>query len=216
MSSTPKHSIENFKIHHDCSGHVIGATSWALSKALPEISDAEIEAFTSNTSYGSSSGTYTGGSWLPGTVPQTPTVGTNPYPNTAAPATTFGTISTSFGFPMPSEEEETDECADGHFIDHKSVRTIFEDDEDQITGQCLFCGITVYLPELEGALAFERAGKAVGRAMTLEDGDGENIGALLADVAKIERDLKAEMTKFRRALGMLEIARDLVEQRACA
>lgn len=198
---------------HDCSGHVtLGNSKWIESKLLPGMT-AEIDTIATATT--NTSGAF-GGTYVPVPTSATPTIGTigiNPNPNTIGPG--FGVIQSSFGFP-PVVEEEPDECEDGHFIDQKTVRTFVEDGDDQITGQCLFCGIVIYLPELEGTLAFERAGKAVGRAMTLEDGDGENVGELLADVNRIERDLKAEMMKFKRALGMLDIARDLIEERVCA
>lgn len=201
----PKHSIEGVKILKDISSVASArASSWSAAQVLPDsytASDSTVMNTSTSLPYGSG-------------APSTPTVGINPYPTTVAPST-FGTIQTSFGFP-PEPEPEPDECEDGHYIDQKTVRTFVEDGEDTITGRCVFCDVTVYLPELEGILAFERAGKAVGRAMTLEDGDDENIGALLAEVSRIERDLKAELTKYKRALGMLEIARDLVEQRACA
>lgn len=185
---------------HDCSGHVttLGTSKWVESKLLPGTTEiTSIDVYVTNTvaPYG---GTY----------------------NTlalATPNTFIGGFGTQTFPSVPYvAEEETDECEDGHYVDQKTIRTVIEDGEDQITGRCLLCNTLVYLPEIEGSLAFERAGKAVGRAMTLEEGDGENVAALLADVGRIERDLKAQMMKFKRALGMLDIARDLIEERICA
>lgn len=174
--------------------------TWSAAVVLPE--EATSVTMASNTATG-------GNTWIspPTGVPykNPPLPIQTPFPSPPYGSGVFGVL----------EEIETDDCADGHCIDAKTIRTVIEDGEDEITGRCFFCDVLVYLPELEGALAFEKAGKAVGRAMTLEDGD-DDIGELLADVNRIERGLKAEMKKYQRALGMLEIARDLVEQRACA
>lgn len=190
-------------------------SKWHQAAVIPEMT----ATLTSNNANGGTwAGGYSGGTpWNPNTTtPYTPNGAPITQPWTNPPVVPATTQTIQYLHTNLPDEEETDECADGHYIDHASIRTIIEDGEDQITGRCLFCEVVIYIPDIEGALSFERAGKAVGRAMTLGDGDDEKVGDLLADVLNIERALKIEMKKFERALKMLDIARDLVEQRACA
>lgn len=151
--------------------------------------------------------------WQPALLISTATSAVN---NTS----TFPTYQITPGFsPMTGVDIEIatpDECAEGHIVQASSIRYIKgpTEEDDEIIGFCLFCECRVTIPEVVGGLSFEKAGSAVGRAMTLQDDDNEKIGELLADLAQLERDAKAEIARIKRALGMIDIARDLAEQRA--
>lgn len=126
--------------------------------------------------------------------------------------TNTDTITVPDTYIWPNNTTVTWPTCSEHRVDKDSI--VIRDEE--IHAACAVCRQQIVLPHVEGGLTFEKGGAIIGRAMTLEDGDDEKIGELLAELNLLEEQITKEEVRYRRARGLIKIARDLVQQRALA
>lgn len=132
----------------------------------------------------------------------------DPYGQTFGPPGGWspqGSQGISFQYPDPNLSNL---CVD-HKIDESDIRI----EGDDVVGYCDHCSCRIIIPRVPGGVSFEQAGTLVGRAMTLEDED-ESVGDLLAELSLLEKTVGKELSRYRRVLGMVKIARDIVHNRA--
>ncbi len=99
------------------------------------------------------------------------------------------------------------QCADGH-----PIGDFLQEAGDEVVGICENCGIRVFIPKIPGAFSFERAGKFIGKAMSLDAED--DMGELLTELAELEDQIKRDQKRFQRALEILQIARGMAKKHA--
>lgn len=159
-----------------------------------------------------------GSSWATGDPPAlvngiyTPTTSApilpNANPGSLARPLSSPSVLTQIGDPFAVGSPLGPEPCAEHQLDpeHLSI------EEDGIKGFCIRCEDRMVVPRVPGGISFDKAGNLVGRAMTIEDED--SLGELLAELNLFERDVNKEIAKYKRTLGLVKIARDIVQNRA--
>lgn len=85
---------------------------------------------------------------------------------------------------------------------------------DGVYGACVQCGEEFRLPQVPGGISFERAGKFLGRALSVDHEDDEMIAELMIELALLEREIEKEIERYDDAHELVKLARQLVNKRA--
>lgn len=118
---------------------------------------------------------------------------------TSVPQTT-----TDFVWNTPPVADPAVACTE-HEIEEDSI----ELRGDEMWGYCSQCYDAVRIPRIVGSFNFEKAGRFIGRAMTIED--DENSAELLAELNIFEQQIQDELARYKRALKMITVARTVAK-----
>lgn len=153
------------------------------------------------TGYGASGGTvaatHTIGSFTPNLMQQSPVYG--------------GVFQTP---PLYGDGEPWAEHCDalGHVLDPDTAR----EEDTAVVGACMTCHQSMRVERIPGGMEYFRAGRAIGKAMSLDDGDDDGLAELLGELKKIETVIAKEVEKLRRAKQLITLSRSIVTKKVFA
>lgn len=104
---------------------------------------------------------------------------------------------------------KTNLCTEFHVLTDELLAC---SDDDNIVGVCDRCGVRIFVPRIPGAFSFEKAGSALGRAMSLDEDDEDGVGELVLEIEALQEAIDKDIRKYKRAMEVLQIARNLARK----